>query len=108
MPSCGRIWVSTAATSSSGAAGAFCASPTPAVAPDSAARAILAPPAEKMNAFGIAKALGRACREGRGWRTNCPAHGGFSLNISDGRDGKLLVHCWGGCDPLDVLENLRN
>ena len=61
-----------------------------------------------MNAFGIAKALGRACREGRGWRTNCPAHGGFSLNISDGRDGKLLVHCWGGCDPLDVLENLRN
>lgn len=55
----------------------------------------------------IATALGDATREGRGWRCRCPIHGGVSLNVADGSDGRLLVHCWVGCDPLAVLAELR-
>jgi hypothetical protein len=46
-----------------------------------------------MNAEQIAWALGKAKREGRGWRTECPVHHGFSLNIADGRNGKVLFKC---------------
>lgn len=56
-----------------------------------------------MAAREVAAKLGRARREGRNWRTTCPVHNGFSLTLADGRDGKLLVRCWGGCDPVDVL-----
>jgi hypothetical protein len=56
----------------------------------------------------IATALGSASREGRGnWRAKCPIHGGVSLTLADGRDGKLLVNCFGGCDSKDVLAELR-
>lgn len=60
-----------------------------------------------MNAAGIAKALGGARREGRGCRCRCPLHGGHSLVIRDGEGGRVLVTCWGGCDRLDVLAELR-
>jgi len=30
-----------------------------------------------------------------------------SLSISDGQDGKLLVHCFAGCDPLEILRALN-
>jgi hypothetical protein len=55
----------------------------------------------------IAMALGKACREGRGWRCLCPLHGGCSLVLRDGRDA-LLVRCWGGCATGDVLAELRS
>ncbi len=56
----------------------------------------------------VAAALGKAQREGKGWRTHCPIHGGHSLVITDGRDGRLLVRCWGGgCDPRAILAELR-
>jgi putative DNA primase/helicase len=54
----------------------------------------------------IAAALGGR-REGRGWRCRCPLHGGFSLILSDGDAGRVLATCWGGCDRLDVLNELR-
>lgn len=61
-----------------------------------------------MNARDIAAALGRPQKAGRGWRTTCPVHYGFSLNVADGRDGKLLVKCWGaGCAAEDIFEELR-
>jgi hypothetical protein len=60
-----------------------------------------------VNAFAIAQVLGKARREGRGWRTICPVHDGFSLNLADGRDGRLLVTCWAGCDRRDVLAELQ-
>jgi putative DNA primase/helicase len=60
-----------------------------------------------MNAAAIAAALGHARREGRSWRCRCPLHGGRSLIIRDGDDGRLLVWCFGGCDRLDVLAELR-
>ena len=57
-----------------------------------------------MRAHAIAMQLGKARREGRGWRTHCPVHHGFSLNVADGRDDKLLVHCWAGCEADEILE----
>jgi hypothetical protein len=60
-----------------------------------------------MNAASIAAALGGARREGRSWRCRCPLHGGRSLVLRDGYDGCVLVTCWGGCDRLDVLAELR-
>lgn len=39
-----------------------------------------------------------------GWMARCPAHDdkGPSLSITE-RDGKVLVHCFGGCRTIDVL-----
>lgn len=55
----------------------------------------------------IARALGAARREGRGWRCRCPLHGGNSLVLRDGSHGRLLLRCWGGgCDPRDLLAEL--
>jgi hypothetical protein len=61
-----------------------------------------------MSAADIAAALGGARREGRQWRCMCPLHGGHCLVLADGREGRLLVRCWGGrCDPQDLLAELR-
>ena len=60
-----------------------------------------------MNAAAIAAALGDTRREGRAWRCPCPLHGGRSLVIRDSDSGRVLVTCWGGCDRLDVLAELR-
>jgi hypothetical protein len=43
------------------------------------------------------------------WRTRCPAHNGnsdTSLKISAGEDGRALLHCFGGCDVLAILDAL--
>jgi putative DNA primase/helicase len=60
-----------------------------------------------MIAAEIARALGDARREGRTWRCRCPLHGGRSLTLRDGNDGRVLVWCFGGCDSRDVLAELR-
>jgi len=60
-----------------------------------------------MTAAQIAAALGGR-REGREWRCPCPAHGGHSLLLADGRDGKLLARCFGGCEWADVFAGLRS
>lgn len=60
-----------------------------------------------MTAELIARALeGR--RSGRGWMAKCPAHQdrGPSLSICE-RDGKPLLHCFGGCPQAAVIEALR-
>jgi hypothetical protein len=60
-----------------------------------------------MSAEAIAKRLSdKAHREGKGWRTECPAHRGFSLSVRDGKAG-LLVHCYAGCAGADILRELR-
>jgi len=45
----------------------------------------------------------RRTGEGR-WHARCPAHDDKSpsLTISE-RDDKVLIHCFAGCDPDDVL-----
>jgi putative DNA primase/helicase len=60
-----------------------------------------------MSAADIAHALGNAWREGRTWRCRCPLHGGRSLTLRDGEGACVLVTCWGGCNRLDVLAELR-
>ena len=62
-----------------------------------------------MNARAICDALG-----GR-WHGNyglafCPCHENTrtpALSVKDGDDGKLLAHCFAGCDGVDVLAALR-
>ena len=60
-----------------------------------------------MSAADMAHALGEPRREGRGWRCRCPLHGGISLSLRDGDEGRLLVWCFGGCNSHDVLDELR-
>src|SRR5947207_926070 len=48
-----------------------------------------------------------ATRVGRGWRCRCPLHQGRNLTLRDGDGGCVLVTCWGGCNRLDVLAELR-
>src|SRR5262245_35802816 len=55
----------------------------------------------------IAAALGAARRVGTKWRCRCPLHGGQSLVLEAGTNGRLLLKCWGGCDTRDVLAELR-
>jgi len=59
-----------------------------------------------MTAAAIARALGGR-RSGQWWRCRCPAHQsrGETLALKDG-DDRLLVKCWAGCEPRDVLAEL--
>lgn len=56
----------------------------------------------------IAAALGRATREGKGWRCLCPAHNDHtpSLSIIE-NDGKILLTCRAGCTQAAVIEALK-
>ena len=42
---------------------------------------------------------------GNGWSARCPAHEDRlpSLSVSEGDDGRALVHCFGGCEVAGVL-----
>jgi putative DNA primase/helicase len=54
----------------------------------------------------IAARLDGVC-EGRQWRCRCPLHGGHSLMVADGRKGRLLFHCFGGCEFPDIAAFMR-
>jgi putative DNA primase/helicase len=56
----------------------------------------------------LAQALG-ARRSGRGWVAACVSHRERtpSLHISEGHDGRILVHCFGGCAQERVIDVLR-
>src|SRR5262245_23579219 len=60
-----------------------------------------------MSAREIAVALGgNGRREGHNYRAPCPLHLGNSLTLADGRDGKLLLHCFGGCEGRQIFAEL--
>jgi putative DNA primase/helicase len=61
-----------------------------------------------MIAAEIARALSSAYSSGRWWRCRCPVHGsrGATLALRNGESG-LIVKCFAGCDPLNVLAELR-
>src|SRR6476646_4505829 len=61
-----------------------------------------------MSAAEIAARLGSAHCSGAWWRCRCPVHlsRGPTLALCDGDRG-LVVRCWAGCDPRDVLVELR-
>lgn len=62
-----------------------------------------------MNAEAITRALGGKW-SGRSGLAFCPAHDNTrtpALSLADGEDGKLLVTCHAGCDPVDVLHAIN-
>jgi putative DNA primase/helicase len=63
-----------------------------------------------MNAQEIAKGLGKFSTTTGGFVAPCPAHDDSnpSLSITDGKDGKVLVHCHAGCDQQVVITALKS
>jgi len=57
-------------------------------------------PAEK-----FVQRLGKVKGRNGSWTACCPAHEDKSpsLSIREGEDGRVLVHCFGGCDVQEVL-----
>jgi hypothetical protein len=57
-------------------------------------------PAEK-----FVQRLGKVKGRNGSWTACCPAHEDKSpsLSIREGEDGRVLVHCFGGCDVQAVL-----
>jgi DNA polymerase I-like protein with 3'-5' exonuclease and polymerase domains len=55
----------------------------------------------------FAKALG-GHKTGTGWIAHCPLHDDRtpSLSISQGKNGKVLVHCHAGCNQRDVFASV--
>lgn len=46
-------------------------------------------------------------KAGNGWRAKCPCCGGQSRKVTIAeRDGKVLLHCFGGCRAVEVLESV--
>lgn len=48
--------------------------------------------------------LANVKNSGSGWMASCPAHGGHDCLTIDEKDGRVLVHCFAGCDTRDVVE----
>lgn len=46
-----------------------------------------------------------AHKAGKGWLACCPAHDDRtpSLSLTEADDGKVLIHCFAGCKPCDVV-----
>src|SRR4051812_2856869 len=49
-------------------------------------------------------------RYGKGWRCLCPAHDDHepSLDITEGKNGRILVKCRAGCEQTAVIDALRS
>jgi hypothetical protein len=60
-----------------------------------------------MRASDLAARL-HAKRIAGGWISRCPAHDDRlpSLSISEGRDGRTLLHCHAGCEPAAIAQAL--
>jgi hypothetical protein len=61
-----------------------------------------------LDAEGIATALGGAQLSGDGWKARCPSHADEnpSLSISEGKNGRVLLHCHAGCSQSEVIAAL--
>ena len=61
-----------------------------------------------MTLEGVLARLQGVKRNGSGWVAGCPAHEDRSpsLSIGEGRDGKILLHCFGGCTSEAVCDSL--
>lgn len=55
--------------------------------------------------LGVLKGLRRSSG---GYLALCPAHEDHSpsLSISAGDDGRILLHCWAGCETRDIVAAL--
>ena len=56
------------------------------------------------SAEAVLQRLDAVQKSGNGWRARCPACSGTSRKLSIAEsDGRILVHCFGGCRSDDVL-----
>ncbi len=48
-------------------------------------------------------------KHGRGYTVCCPAHEDKnpSLSISEGDNGKILMHCFGGCSIKEICDSIE-
>ena len=55
------------------------------------------------------RCLDEVKRRGKGWSARCPAHEDQipSLSVTEGDDGRVLLHCHGGCGTTEVLRALK-
>jgi putative DNA primase/helicase len=68
-----------------------------------------------MSALDVARAF-RGVKNGKNFLCRCPVatHGkgkgdrSPSLSVADGKNGRLLVRCFAGCDPIHILAELRD
>lgn len=65
----------------------------------------------RSNYSGIDELLSRldgVRKSGRGFTAKCPAHQDrtASLAVSEGTDGRILLHCFSGCSALQVVHAL--
>lgn len=61
--------------------------------------------AEQADAQVLLQRLDGVVRSGKGWRAKCPSCGGASRKVSIAEaDGRVLLHCFGGCKPTEVLQ----
>lgn len=50
-----------------------------------------------------------ARKAGRNWRARCPVHQGASdtsLSLREAEDGRVLLHCYAGCEPAAIVAEL--
>lgn len=61
------------------------------------------------SAEAVALSLEHHSKSGAGWSACCPAHEDHnpSLSVSDGDDGKILLHCFAGCSYEAVATALK-
>jgi hypothetical protein len=50
--------------------------------------------------------LANVKKSGAGWMASCPAHGGHDCLTVSEKEGRVLVHCFAGCDARDVVESV--
>ena len=50
----------------------------------------------------------KAKKQGKEYSANCPAHDDqkASLSITEGKEGKILLRCFAGCEPRDIVAAL--
>lgn len=61
--------------------------------------------AENATAEPLLQRLDGVQKSGNGWRARCPACDGRSRKLSIAQtEGRVLVHCFGGCEAIDVLQ----
>ena len=59
-----------------------------------------------MSAEDLLNQLSKVRKNGEGkWMACCPAHDDKSpsLSVSEGADGHILIHCFAGCSPEEIL-----
>ena len=65
-------------------------------------------PNKTANIEAVLSSLSKVKRSGKGWIALCPSHNDkhHSLSISEGANGRILLHCFTGCSFKEVANAL--